>query len=314
MSGLEIAELTVCYGDTVAVNQVTLDVSVGEVLALVGPSGCGKSTLLRSIAGLVQPQTGSMRWNAEIITDKAPHQRGIGLMFQDHALFSHRSVKDNIAFGLKMAGMSAIGQQRRVDELLSLVGLEGFGSRSIEGLSGGEAQRIALARALAPKPELLLLDEPLASLDRARRIELNAELARLLRELDQTAVYVTHDQDEAFGVADSIGVMHRGELLRIGSPADVWRDPQSEIVARFVGHDTIIERDGRRFAVRADAVAIVATGGEYRGVVTACAFQGDRFDLIIDIDGTAWRTFHDVAVDPGTPVDLAVDPTKLAPL
>lgn len=316
---LAIEAVTVRYGETTAVDQVTLTVATGEVLALVGPSGCGKSTLLRTIAGLVQPVSGQIVWQGRDITQVPTHQRGIGLMFQDHALFTHRSVADNIAFGLKMAGASASRQHERTHELLEMVGLAGFGGRSVEGLSGGEAQRVALARALAPEPELLLLDEPLASLDRARRIELNAELARLLHELRQTSVYVTHDQDEAFSVADQVGVMHGGRLLRSGSPAEVWRDPQSELVARFVGHEAIIERDGQRFAVRPDAVALVPPGdrpadGSYAGTVTACAFQGDRYELLIDVDGQRWRVF---SADPsvvGSQVKLILRPDMLSPL
>jgi len=316
---LAIEAVTVRYGETIAVDQVTLTVATGEVLALVGPSGCGKSTLLRTIAGLVQPVSGQIVWQGRDITQVPTHQRGIGLMFQDHALFTHRSVADNIAFGLKMAGASKSRQHERTHELLEMVGLAGFGGRSVEGLSGGEAQRVALARALAPEPELLLLDEPLASLDRARRIELNAELARLLHELRQTSVYVTHDQDEAFSVADQVGVMHGGRLLRSGSPAEVWRDPQSELVARFVGHEAIIERDGQRFAVRPDAVALVPPGdrpadGSYAGTVTACAFQGDRYGLLIEVDGQQWRVF---SADPsvvGSQVKLTLRPDMLSPL
>ena len=308
---LSIESLTVLYGDKVAVDNVSLDIAVGDVLALVGPSGCGKSTLLRAIAGLVEPAEGRVEWQGRDITHVPTHQRGVGLMFQDHALFTHRDVADNIGFGLKMAGFGAGARAVRTEELLVLVGLEGFGPRSVEGLSGGEAQRVALARALAPEPALLLLDEPLASLDRARRIELNIELARLLRELEQTAVYVTHDQDEAFSLADDVGVMHQGQVLRVGSPGDVWRDPQFEIVARFVGHEAMIERDGQRFAVRPDAVSI-ATSGELVGRVKTCAFQGDRYALTIDVDGGPWRLFHSVAVEPGSMVRLSLDPTRLA--
>ena len=178
---------------------------------------------------------------------------------------------------------------------------------------------MALARALAPEPGLLLLDEPLASLDRARRIELNAELARLLHELRQTAVYVTHDQDEAFAVADDVGVMHRGQLLRIGTPADVWRDPQSELVARFVGHEAIIERDGQRFAVRPDALELVPSDAlsderQYAGTVTACAFQGDRYELLIDVEGQSWRVFSGESRPVGSQATLRMQPDKLSPL
>lgn len=310
---LSIRDLTVRYGDTVAVDRVSLDVPTGDVLALVGPSGCGKSSLLRAVAGLVEPAAGSIAWDGDTITALPPHQRDFGLMFQGHALFTHRSVADNIGFGLKMRGDSPAVRTRRVDELLELVGLEGFGPRSVEGLSGGEAQRVALARALAPEPRLLLLDEPLASLDRARRVELNAELGRLLRELGQTAIHVTHDQDEAFALADELGVMVAGELLRKAPPADVWRAPGSEVVARFLGHDTIIERDGRRHAVRPDAVSVADTG-EHTGTVLRSAFQGDRFEITAEVDGQPWRFFHHSPLPVGADVHLTLDPTKLAPL
>ena len=311
---LAIKSLTVRYGSTVAVDDVSLSVPTGAVLALVGPSGCGKSTLLRAVAGLVEPAVVEIAWDGHSITQVPTHQRDIGLMFQDHALFTHRSVAQNIGFGLKMAGMSKPARRARIGELLELVGLEDFGDRAIEGLSGGEAQRVALARALAPEPKLLLLDEPLASLDRARRVELNAELARLLRELNQTAIYVTHDQDEAFAAADQVGVMYQGRLLRLGSPADVWRDPQSEIVARFVGHDTIIEQDGVRYAVRPDAVGLSAGTGDYRGVVAACAFQGDRFEITVHGQGQTWRFYHGDSLPVGAEVGLDLDPSRLAPL
>lgn len=309
---LSIESLTVRFGETAAVNDVSLEIQTGDVLALVGPSGCGKSTMLRAIAGLNAPAAGRVMWQGQDLSRVPTHQRGIGLMFQDHALFTHRNVADNIGFGLKMAGVDAAARATRTAELLELVGLGGFGERSVEGLSGGEGQRVALARALAPEPELLLLDEPLASLDRARRIELNAELARLLRELEQTAVYVTHDQDEAFSVADVVGVMHAGELLRLGAPVEVWRDPQSETVARFLGHDAIIEIDGQRFAVRPDAVRLVDQGGDFSGVVNGCAFQGDRYELVVDVDGQTWRFFDHQAHAPGSVIALQLDTAKLA--
>lgn len=318
MSDLRIRDLTIRYGDKTAVDRVSLEVPAGMIFALVGASGCGKSTLLRSIAGLVPIASGDIGWGGASIVETPTHERDIGLMFQDHALFTHRTVAENIGFGLKMAGIEAPARRARVEELLELIGLTGFAERSIEGLSGGEAQRVALARALAPEPRLLLLDEPLASLDRARRIELNAELGRLLRELDQTAVYVTHDQDEAFAVADQVGVMHEGQLLRVGSPAEVWRDPQSEVVARFVGHEAFIEREGVRYAVRPDALSVAPDQGdmvgEVVGVVASCAFQGDRYELVVTVDGQPWRLFHADAVAPGSVVNLRLTEDRLARL
>lgn len=315
---LLVSGLTVRYGDTTAVDDVSFEIDTGTVLGLVGPSGCGKSTLLRTVAGLVDAAYGEVVWDGASLLGVPPHRRGFGLMFQDHALFTHRSVADNVAFGLKMAGADAATQQRRVAELLDLVGLDGFGSRSIEGLSGGEAQRVALARALAPEPQLLLLDEPLASLDRARRVELNAELARLLSELNQTAIYVTHDQDEAFSLADQVGVMHQGRLLRIGPPDEVWRDPQSEIVARFIGHEAIVDRGGRRYAVRSDAISVARSGqaGDVTGTVAACSFQGDRYEVLAEVDeaSAAWRFFTDRQLLVGDIVQLRLDQGRLAPL
>lgn len=317
MSGLAISGLTVRFGTTVAVDDLTTAVPTGEVLALVGASGCGKSTLLRAVAGLIVPDQGTIAWD-DVSLDPVPtHERDIGLMFQDHALFSHRSVEENVGFGLKMAGVDTTSRRQRVNELLELVGLDGFGPRSVEGLSGGEAQRVALARALAPEPKMLLLDEPLASLDRARRVELNAELARLLRELNQTAIYVTHDQEEAFAVADRIGVMDQGRLLRTGTPAEVWRDPQSELVARFVGHETIIERAGQRFAVRSDAVTVAtdaSPAADVRGTVASVAFQGDRYELTIQALDQTWRVFDAEPHGVGDEIGLVIDDDKLASL
>ncbi len=315
--GLAINEVTVRFGDTVAVDSVTLSIATGSICALVGPSGCGKSTLLRAVAGLVTPTSGQIQWQGNDLTAVAVHRRGIGLMFQQHALFSHRDVAANVGFGLRMSGSDRRVIDQRVSELLAMVGLAGFEARSIDTLSGGEAQRVALARTLAPEPALLLLDEPLASLDRARRGELNAELARLLRELGQTAIYVSHDQVEAFAVADQVGVMHAGKLLRVGTPAEVWADPQSEVVARFIGHETIIEVAGCRVAVPAKAVKLMprgpglGVGSETKidVVVRQSVFAGDRFEVqVASADGMTYRCYSDDDVEIGTECLVVIDP------
>lgn len=312
---LELRNVTVDYGATRAVNAVSVAVEVATVLALVGPSGCGKSSLLRAIAGLVPLAGGHVIWDGDDLTATPTEQRDLGFMFQDHALFTHRNVADNVAFGLRMQGVPTAARKTRVDELLALVGLEGFGSRSVEGLSGGEAQRVALARALAPRPRILLLDEPLASLDRARRDELNDELAGLLRELRQTAIYVTHDQDEAFAIADEVGVMSVGELVRVGTPADVWTDPRSEFVARFVGHETIVERDGRRYAVRDDAVRFAEPADGVAATVLTSRFQGDRHRIVAQAaDGVRWSGWSTDPIRVGAEIGVVVDEARLAPL
>jgi thiamine transport system ATP-binding protein len=191
--------------------------SRGEVVALLGPSGCGKTTMLRAAVGLERPSAGRVCWDGADLAAVPVHRRGFGLMFQEGQLFGHRDVGGNVAFGLRMAGMGAADRAARVDELLELVGLPGTAPRAITTLSGGEQQRVALARALAPAPRLLLLDEPLSSLDRSMRERLSADLAEILRATGTTAVHVTHDHDEAFTVADRVAVMDAGRLLQVAS-------------------------------------------------------------------------------------------------
>ena len=194
--------MSIDYGSFRAVDGVSFSLKSGQITALLGPSGCGKSTLLRSIAGLERPQQGDIQWNGQSILRIPTYRRGFGLMFQDGQLFPHRSVEGNVAYGLR--GLPAAERSARVAEVLEIVGLEGFGPRSIDSLSGGQAQRVALARALAPRPRLLLLDEPLSALDRSMRESLSIELREIITGEGITSIYVTHDQDEAFNVADQI--------------------------------------------------------------------------------------------------------------
>ncbi|RMH69647.1 MAG: ATP-binding cassette domain-containing protein, partial [Actinomyces sp.] len=202
--GLRLEGVTRRFGDLVAVDGIGVEVGGGETLALLGPSGCGKSTLLRVIAGLEPADGGRVLVGGRDVTTTPPHRRGVGLMFQDHALFAHRDVGDNVAFGLRMQGVGGPERRRRVAESLELVGLAGFAHRRVDTLSGGQAQRVALARALAPRPRVLLLDEPLGSLDRPLRDRLVGELGDLFARLALTVVFVTHDHDEAFAVADRL--------------------------------------------------------------------------------------------------------------
>ena len=232
--------VSVAYGDTTVLDHVDLTVAAGEKVAVVGPSGSGKSTLLRAIAGLEPLTAGHITLDGRDLRTVATHRRGVGLMFQDHALFPHLSVADNVAYGLRHGpSPSGAATGERVVELLDLVGLEGFGPRSVDQLSGGEAQRVALARALAPAPSLLMLDEPLGSLDRVLREQLVADLDRLLDRMGQTALHVTHDQAEAFALADRVAVLTGGRLVRVGTPQELWEDPGSRFVATFLGRPNI---------------------------------------------------------------------------
>jgi len=237
---LDLSSVTVAYAGVPAVSEATLVVPDGEVLALLGPSGCGKSTLLRAIAGLEPTAGGSIRWDDSDLAGVPVHRRGFGLMFQDGVLFPHRDVAGNIAYGLQRAGLDRRQVAVRVGELLELVGLPGYGGRRVATLSGGEAQRVALARALAPRPRLLLLDEPLAALDRSLRERLLTDLRDVLTTTGTTAVFVTHDQHEAFAVADLLAVMRSGAVRQVGTTAQVWANPVDEWVAGFVGYRTVL--------------------------------------------------------------------------
>ena len=236
-AGLSVRGLAVTYGDLHAVDGVDLDVAAGEVVALLGASGCGKSSLLRAVAGLEDVAGGEVAWDERSMVRVPVHKRGFGLMFQDGQLFEHRDVGGNIAYGLN--GLPRAQRGERVREMLELVGLPGFERRRVTTLSGGQAQRVALARALAPAPRLLLLDEPLSALDRALREQLATDVRAILREGGTTALYVTHDQDEAMTVADRVGVMEAGRLLRLDTPQRLWADPGSSKVARFLGFDVV---------------------------------------------------------------------------
>ena len=265
MNGLRLENIHKSYGPTIALAGVSFEVAQGEIVAVLGPSGCGKSTLLAIIAGLEAADQGEVRWDGVSLAGTPPHRRGFGLMFQDYALFPHMNVAENVAFGLKTTPLQEkrergqgemplshlhrnetrknpkIDIQRRAAEMLELVGLPGFERRDVNTLSGGEQQRVALARSLAPHPRLLMLDEPLGSLDRNLRERLTGDLRQILRGVQQTAVYVTHDQEEAFAVADRVVVMQAGRLEQAGTPQEIYSHPASPFVAAFIGLTNLVD-------------------------------------------------------------------------
>ncbi len=284
MALLEVSNVSKQFGDGFAVKRVSLTAERGDIVCLLGPSGCGKTTLLRLIAGLESPDEGAIAFDGRVLNSVPSRSRGFGLMFQDLALFPHMDVAGNVSFGLRMQGRPKDQVSARVNALLRLVGLEDFQRRKVHELSGGERQRVALVRSLAAEPQLLMLDEPLGALDRALRESLQAQVRGILKALGQTAVYVTHDRDEAFAMADSMVIMEQGEVVQAGTPEELYTAPRSELVARSMGIRNVIY--GQR-AGQAEAVTHVQTivgllggvlqgGGELRPAADALAFIDER--------------------------------------
>jgi len=329
---LDCRRLTVRFGAKAVLDDASIAVEPGEVVAVLGPSGSGKSTLLRVIAGLQKPDSGAVLWRGDDITSTPAHERGFGLMFQDYALFPHRSVAANVAFGLEMRRVGGAVARSRVDELLDLVGLTGMAGRSVTELSGGEQQRVALARTLAPSPELVMLDEPIGALDRALRDDLTVELAAIFRDIEAAVVYVTHDQGEAFGLADRVVVMRHGAIVGDAPPDELWRRPPNEFVARFLGMDTFVTAvvsggvadlgwtsipmadvpPGRnRLLLRPEAMT-VDDAGKIEGVVVGSTFAAGRYSLSVEVDsGVRLAVGSPRPLSVGSLVTLSIDPSAI---
>jgi thiamine transport system ATP-binding protein len=317
---LDVRDLSVAYDGVPAVVDATVAVPDGSVLAVLGPSGCGKSTLLRAVAGLEPPTSGTIAWDGRDLAGVPTHKRGFALMFQDGQLFGHLTVARNIGYALRIRRASRI--EARVEELLRLVGLEGYGDRLPGTLSGGERQRVALARSLAVEPRLLLLDEPLSALDAGLRERLAADLHAILRAAGTTALLVTHDHEEAFAVADRIAVMRAGRIVQQGDIAEVWRAPADPETALFLGYARVLEADAaarvvpgaRAVAVRRSAFRLDGTGVLTGRVVSARATPR-LVRLVVDADGIGELDAVaplDRHPGPGESVRLAVDHTRTA--
>ena len=273
MTTVRLVDVTKRYGSMVAVDHVSAEVAEGELVTLLGPSGCGKTTTLRMVAGLIEPTEGEIRFDDQVVNDVPPHRRHIGLAFQSHALFPHLTVAKNVAFGLEVRGRSKSAVRDRVEEMLDLVELHGFGDRVPAQLSGGQQQRVALARMLATDPRVLLFDEPLSALDRNLRDTLKYAILALQRRTRKTAIYVTHDQSEAFAISDRVVVMNRGRIEQVGSQLDIYLRPTSEFVANFVGDNNALPGE-----VIGDAPA--GEGGERRVVVASGRLRFEATDPI----------------------------------
>lgn len=313
---LNLANISVSYPDTDAVKDVTLEVKSGERFAIMGPSGSGKSTLLRAIAGLAVMQSGSVHINGADMTGVPAHQRPVGLMFQDYALFPHMAVLENVAYGLRMNGVPKTERNERAAKLLELVGLAGFAERRTTTLSGGEQQRVALARTLAPSPAVVLLDEPLGSLDISLKESLLAETRSILEAVGATSVYVTHDRAEAFAFCDRMAILDKGEVVRVGTPDEIWRDPQSAFVARSIGQSNLVPHsmidDGGAGLVFVPLEAVtMSPSGRFSAPVTTSRFEDGSNIVAVAFggEGSSLEMRAPLAATPGVEVrfDIEVD-------
>ena len=332
---LRLTNTAKTYPDgTKALLPTELSVGKGEIVSLLGPSGCGKTTLLRIIAGLETPDTGSDIWfDDDNVTALPVERRKVGMVFQSYALFPNMSVRKNIGYGLKMQKLPKSEIDARVTEVLNMCQLQPFANRAVTALSGGQRQRVALARAIAPRPRLLLLDEPLSALDASLREALRDELAVLLREFDITAIFVTHDQDEAMAIADRVAVMSHGRVVQSGTPEDLYRNPTSSFVAGFVGNAMTLsgridgktlhleggqlalpkEGDGHTVFVRGENVQIVETG-PLQGTVETVTFLGTHYRIgISGISSHVIASIHSEHQAPkvGEKINVAITPEAL---
>jgi putative spermidine/putrescine transport system ATP-binding protein len=332
---LRLTNTAKTYPDgTKALLPTELSVGKGEIVSLLGPSGCGKTTLLRIIAGLETPDTGSDIWfDDDNVTALPVERRKVGMVFQSYALFPNMSVRKNIGYGLKMQKLPKSEIDARVTEVLNMCQLQPFANRAVTALSGGQRQRVALARAIAPRPRLLLLDEPLSALDASLREALRDELAVLLREFDITAIFVTHDQDEAMAIADRVAVMSHGRVVQSGTPEDLYRNPTSSFVAGFVGNAMKLsgridgktlhleggqlalpkEGDGHTVFVRGENVQIVETG-PLQGTVETVTFLGTHYRIgISGISSHVIASIHSEHQAPkvGEKINVAITPEAL---
>ncbi len=312
----ELIRLVDCYmafDDETVLDSINLHIKDKEFLTLLGPSGCGKTTTLRIIGGFQKPISGDVMFDGVRINDVPPYKRKVNTVFQKYALFPHLDVYENIAFGLRIQKLPEEEIEERVCEMLELVSLRGFEERKVLSLSGGQQQRVAIARALVNRPRVLLLDEPLGALDLRLRKDMQNELKRIQQQLGITFVYVTHDQEEALTMSDTVVVMDKGKIQQIGTPEDIYNEPKNAFVADFIGESNIldgimhedfcVEFFGRNFqcvdkgfekdepvdvVIRPEDIDIVESGGHLRGTVTSVTFKGVHYDIIVDFKGFKW--------------------------
>ena len=334
---IRLAGCSMAFDGETVLDNINLYINDKEFLTLLGPSGCGKTTTLRIIAGFLKPTSGDLLFDGVRINDIPPYKRRVNTVFQKYALFPHLDVYDNIAFGLCNRKVPEAEIDERVTEMLEVVSLRGFENRRVQALSGGQQQRVAIARALVMKPEVLLLDEPLGALDLRLRKDMQSELKRIQQQMGITFIYVTHDQEEALAMSDTIVVMDRGRIQQIGRPEDIYNEPKNAFVADFIGESNIldgvmradyeVEIFGRHFecldagfekdeavdvVIRPEDVDIVKPGeGRLQGTVTDVTFKGMQYDIIVDFYGFKWLIQTTDLAPVGSRIGIKLDPDAI---
>ena len=331
---IRLRDLCMAFDDELVLDNINLYINDSEFLTLLGPSGCGKTTTLRIIGGFTTPTSGDVTFDGVRINDVPPHKRQINTVFQKYALFPHLDVFENIAFGLRIAKVPEAEIRQRVTEMLEVVSLKGFEQRRVDQLSGGQQQRVAIARALVNRPKVLLLDEPLAALDLKLRKDMQIELKRIQQQVGITFIYVTHDQEEALTMSDTIVVMDKGSIQQIGTPEDIYNEPKNAFVADFIGEsniidgimpeDNVVQMYGRRFpcldggfapneavdvVIRPEDIDIVPVEqGQLTGTVTSVTFKGMQYDIIVDFRGFKWLIQTTDHCPEGARIGIKIDP------
>ena len=331
---IRLRDLCMAFDDELVLDHINLYINDSEFLTLLGPSGCGKTTTLRIIGGFTTPTSGDVTFDGVRINDVPPHKRQINTVFQKYALFPHLDVFENIAFGLRIAKVPAEEIEERVTEMLGVVSLKGFEHRKITQLSGGQQQRVAIARALVNRPKVLLLDEPLGALDLRLRKDMQNELKRIQQQMGITFIYVTHDQEEALTMSDTVVVMDKGRIQQIGTPEDIYNEPKNAFVADFIGEsnilngtmvrDNVVKMYGKEFpcvdggfapnepvdvVIRPEDIDIVPVEqGQLAGTVTNVTFEGMQYDIIVDFRGFKWLIQTTDHSPVGARIGVKIDP------
>ena len=331
---IRLRDLCMAFDDELVLDHINLYINDSQFLTLLGPSGCGKTTTLRIIGGFTTPTSGDVTFDGVRINDVPPHKRQINTVFQKYALFPHLDVFENIAFGLRIAKVPAEEIEERVTEMLGVVSLKGFEHRKITQLSGGQQQRVAIARALVNRPKVLLLDEPLGALDLRLRKDMQNELKRIQQQMGITFIYVTHDQEEALTMSDTVVVMDKGRIQQIGTPEDIYNEPKNAFVADFIGEsnilngvmvrDNVVKMYGREFpcvdggfapnepvdvVIRPEDIDIVPVEqGQLVGTVTSVTFKGMQYDIIVDFRGFKWLIQTTDHSPEGARIGVKIDP------